>query len=181
MNNEFWKDIPGFEGIYAASTQGRVRSLKRIAIRSDGRTQKVPGRILKQQKNDNNYLCVRLSKNKSSKIYRVHRIVLITFVDVFCLKGFLDACHNDGDKQNNFLDNLRWDTRRNNHADKIKHGTHVYGSRSTLSKLTEEEVAEMRRLVTLGLKTQKELVEMFGVTKSNVSAIIRRKTWKHVK
>ena len=32
MKNEIWKDIPGYEGEYQASTMGRIKSLKRIAV-----------------------------------------------------------------------------------------------------------------------------------------------------
>ncbi len=45
------------------------------------------------------------------------------------------ACHNDGDKNNNSLSNLRWDTRSNNERDKLKHGK---------LQLTAEQVREVR-------------------------------------
>ena len=47
----------------------------------------------------------------------------------------LFACHNNGDKLDNSLSNLRWDTRSNNERDKLKHG---------MLKLTVEQVREVR-------------------------------------
>lgn len=33
MENEIWKDIPGFEGLYQVSNLGRVKSLQRVITR----------------------------------------------------------------------------------------------------------------------------------------------------
>lgn len=52
----------------------------------------------------------------------VHVLVLEEFVGL-CPPG-MESCHGDGDTQNNWLTNLRWDTPTNNNADKIKHGRH---------------------------------------------------------
>ena len=51
MNEEIWKDIPGFEGLYQASNWGRVRSLDRVVTRKDGRKQLYKGKLLKIQPN----------------------------------------------------------------------------------------------------------------------------------
>jgi hypothetical protein len=36
----------------------------------------------------------------------------------------LDCCHGDGNPANDLLGNLRWDTKRANHADSVRHGTY---------------------------------------------------------
>lgn len=55
---EVWKDIPGYEGYYKASTYGRIKSLSRNTTN---------GKILKQAKDSNGYLVVSLSKNGKVK------------------------------------------------------------------------------------------------------------------
>lgn len=53
---------------------------------------------------------------------RVHLLVLETFVGPRPHGMF--GCHNDGDKDNNRLENLRWDTASNNSYDTVRHGRH---------------------------------------------------------
>jgi len=55
------------------------------------------------------------------------------------------------------------------------HGTVYKGEDQWNSKLTEDEVHEIRRLK--GKKTQKEIGEMFGVWHSTISLIHSRKQW----
>ncbi len=53
------------------------------------------------------------------------------------------------------------------------------GSQSVRSKLTEEDVLEIRRMSSAG-RSYAELSERFGICKSNVATIVRRETWRHV-
>lgn len=57
---------------------------------------------------------------------------------------------------------------------------HARGERVSLAKLTAEQVRTIRRRYAAGGVTIVELGEDFHVTFSTISAIIRRKTWKHV-
>lgn len=50
-----------------------------------------------------------------------HRLVLEAFVGP-CPEG-MQACHNDGDRMNTRVGNLRWDTPKANSADRWRHGT----------------------------------------------------------
>lgn len=45
--NEIWKDIVGFEGLYQVSNFGNVRSVTRLITRSDGKTYLKKGKQLK--------------------------------------------------------------------------------------------------------------------------------------
>lgn len=38
MSNEIWKDIPGLEGYYQASSKGQVKSLERIVKNAKGQS-----------------------------------------------------------------------------------------------------------------------------------------------
>lgn len=118
---ETWKPVVGYEGYYEVSNHGRLRSLDRIVYAGQGRTRRHSGGNLNPAKGDTGYLEVRLSREGKSKIHKVHRLVLAAFVGP-CPPG-MEGCHNDGDRMNANLDNLRWDTRVGNFADKELHGT----------------------------------------------------------
>lgn len=53
------------------------------------------------------------------------------------------------------------------------------GDRVNGSKLNDEMVVEIRRLASEGID-QDAIAEQFGISRTNVSSIVRRKTWKHV-
>lgn len=153
------------------SNLGRIRSL----IYYHGTS----SRILKYRFNSFGYPYVLLYKNKLSKRKFVHRLVLETF-DSSCPKG-MECCHNDGNKLNPNLNNLRWDTRSANRKDAFKHGTcNQCGTNNNNSKLTIDDVIEIRRLLYGGHLTQGEIGQLFGVANNTICYINRRKTWQHV-
>jgi hypothetical protein len=105
------------------------------------------------------------------------------FVHVAVLSAFagsrppgMVACHNDGDCSNNRVENLRWDTQAANEADKIKHGTRRFGEEHHNSRLTKPQVDLIRRLVGLGV-SQRDVARLFRTCQSNVSLVVRGKTW----
>ena len=54
------------------------------------------------------------------------------------------------------------------------------GEKHASNKLTEKDVLEIRQLFDVGDFDQPQLAKKFNVTQSNVSCIIRRKSWKHI-
>jgi hypothetical protein len=70
---------------------------------------------------------------------------------------------------------LSWKTHAENMADKLIHGTENRGDRNGQSRLTEDQVREIRRLK--GSMFQREIAEKFGVTLSTVNHIYNRTTW----
>lgn len=58
-------------------------------------------------------------------------------------------------------------------------GVRLVGRAHGMSKLTEVDVLELRRLHATGV-SQRELASRYGVTPTNVGYIIRRETWAHV-
>ncbi len=111
--NEWWKDIPGYERLYAVSTLGRVRSFDRFR---DGLTRGTKckifsaGRILKLQTRRNGYKWAMLYKDSKSKCCNVHRLIISTFFD----KSEKLVNHKDLNKGNNKLSNLEYCTPREN-------------------------------------------------------------------
>ena len=163
MEKEIWKDIKGYEGLYQASTMGRIRSMDRKVIRSDGQIRNFKSKIIKPVKKikNNETLFVSLSKNNRLKTYTVHKLVMLAF------KGErpdgMVICHKDGDTTNNNLNNLRYDTPLENNIDQFRHGIEK-------GKLSNDDVLKVRKMYKDGYKT-KEISEFFNVGKWVVQRI----------
>lgn len=124
---EEWVDIPGYEGCYQVSSHGQVRSLPRPYRNST--------KILKLRPNKKGYLRVALCKDGKCKDYKVHRLVLTSFVGP-CPEGMI-GLHWDDDRTNNHLNNLRWGTFSDNQNDAVRNGTHgMYRRRAKCEELT---------------------------------------------
>lgn len=116
--DETWAPIliaPGYE----ASSLGRVRSVERTITRTNGAPQIIRGRVLRPMPTGDGYRYVRTAAGRK---HRVHRLVLVAFHGIPA-PGHI-GCHNDGDRTNNVLTNLRWDTPSANVQDQVRHGTH---------------------------------------------------------
>lgn len=117
---ENWKDIPGFEGRYQASDQGRVRSVDRIVVVTPraGRLyeRKFPGCVLAPG-DCRGYLIVNLSGHGTVS---VHLLVARTFLPGY--EEGADVNHKDGNKTNNRLKNLEWLSRSENHRHAVRTG-----------------------------------------------------------
>ena len=106
MITEEWKDIPGYEGLYQASSFGRIKACKRIIKYVNGKKTHKKERILSPANSYGQYLSVGLIKNKVHKTYNVHFLVALTFIDN--PDNFPCVNHKDEDKFNNLVDNLEW-------------------------------------------------------------------------
>lgn len=158
---EEWRDVVGFEGLYKVSNFGRIQTVK-------------TGKIKEQtiSKSDNRpYLS--LWKNNKIKVCRPHKLVMEAFVSL--RPEGLECCHNDGNPQNNHWSNLRWDTPKNNHADKVKHGTTNRGEQCGTAKLTLEQVRAIRQDTRL----QRIIAAEYGVKDNTISRIKSFKRWAH--
>lgn len=107
---EVWKDVIGYEGLYQVSNLGRVKSLLR------GGTE---GKILCPLEHRQGYLHVRLCKKGVYKQFSIHRLVAITYLDN--PNNFLEVNHIDENKKNNRVDNLEWCNNRYN----VNYGTGI--------------------------------------------------------
>ena len=108
MEEEVWKPIENYEGLYEVSNMGRVRSLDRIT--SNGR--RIKSRILKQSLNTDGYPLIALYKKGGCKTIRVHILVAYAFVEGYFEGAEID--HIDTNKENNIWTNLRWVTHSGN-------------------------------------------------------------------
>ena len=122
MTIESWLPVPGFEG-YEVSSWGRVRSLPRTIVRSNGRTNSVKARIKKLTDDGKGYLVVNLSRMGRSNVRFVHQLVLEAFVGP-CPER-MECRHLNGVPTDNRLANLAWGTSSENKFDLVAHGNHV--------------------------------------------------------
>lgn len=104
----------------------------------------------------------------------LHKIILEAFVGK--RPENMQACHNDGNRLNCRLDNLRWDTMSSNHNDKRLHGTLQIGEKNGRAKLTNE-IVEFIRSEKLSTK---QVMEKFGISKSHSKRIINKESWRHI-
>jgi hypothetical protein len=121
---ERWRAVPGFDGYYEVSDHGRVRSVERVV---KGGTQRIRARIRKQSLSSGYPKVTLLREGRSSSV-RIHVLVLSAFVGPRPVGAF--ACHDDGDRTNNRLDNLRWDTPTSNSLDTVRHGRNLNAAKS---------------------------------------------------
>lgn len=97
MENEIWKDVPGYAGTYQVSNFGRVKSLRKV-LKAGLRK---------------GYLYISLRNKK----FNIHRLVAIAFIPN---PGNLpEIDHIDGNPLNNNANNLKWATRQQNELNPI--------------------------------------------------------------
>ena len=101
----------------------------------------------------------------------VHQLVLETFVGE--RPAGLQVCHNNGNRTDNKLGNLRWDTAKNNVADALQHGTHQGFS----FKLNEKQVRVIKWCLRYGMSSA-AIARYFPVTRQNINAIAWGKSWQ---
>lgn len=112
--NEVWHPVVGFEGLYEVSNLGRVRSMDRVIVRSDGKLYIKHGQILSLTPHPKKgYLHVSLSKgHKQYKHFEVQRLVALHFVEGY--QPGLVVNHKNEIKTDNRAENLEWCTYKYN-------------------------------------------------------------------
>ncbi|KRM03494.1 HNH endonuclease [Lentilactobacillus farraginis DSM 18382 = JCM 14108] len=102
-----WKDIPGYENIYQASTDGQIRTAPgKITQNAKFKQRHWKIRVLKQKVDKDGYRRVSLWKNAKEKDRLVHRLVAETFIPKIGGKNLIN--HIDGNPSNNDVSNLEW-------------------------------------------------------------------------
>lgn len=168
-NTETWLPVLGFEGVYSASSLGRIR---RDALGGAA----VVGRILKPCKDPAGYLRVKLSINGVCRTYKVHRIIAESFLGAIAPK--LTVNHIDGIKTNNAASNLEIVTRGENisHAFRVIKTKSVSGELNPRARLTQSQVETIREMLAEKMR-QTEIAKVFGVSKHLIYDIKHKRSW----
>jgi hypothetical protein len=173
MPYEEWLPIPGYEGVYEASCQGRVRR----TLACKGAT---AGRVLSQFRSGD-YLAVWLYREDRRKKIGVHVLVCAAFYGRPPYP-YMQVNHKDCTKQNNKPSNLEWVTHQANVVHAVANGRAggrpLPGESNGRSKLTASQVAQIRGIDSGVGPTA--IARQFGVSKTAIQHIRNRKNWAHV-
>lgn len=181
-NLEIWKDIPGFEGMYQCSSEGRIRSLDRV-IHSNNKWNSYSkieeSKVLKPIFNRSGYQQVVLYRDGVGTRSTVHRWVALTFIPN--PEDKRNVNHIDGCKTNNKVSNLEWNTTSENALHAYKTGLNVSnkGEKHGMAKLIASQVHRIRTLYELGYR-KAYIARMFEVSFGAIDLIVKRKNWKHI-
>lgn len=114
--------------------------------------------------------------HRNGATLRAHRVSYAMFVGPI-MSGFVlhscdrPLCVNP--------EHLRSGTQRENCMDAMARDRHSRGERNGNSKLTDDDICDIRRNRANGV-TLRELADWYGMTESGISMIARRKNWRHV-
>lgn len=172
MENEIWKDVIGYEGLYQVSNLGRVKSLpKKTANRF--RAEIV---YLKQQTDIFGYRHYVLSKNSVSKKIKTHRIIAEAFIKNKHNKSQIN--HINGIKHDNRIENLEWCSQSENqkHAYILGLQKSKKGADNVLSKKVNQYDLEGKFIKTYG--SAREAGRITKIDRADISkcAVGKKKT-----
>ena len=175
------KDIPGYEGLYAITEDGRVWSYPREWINGRGKIHKHNGKWLKFN-NKKGYNTCTLRKNNKAKYYTVHRLVAVIYLAN--PNNYPQINHKNGIKTDNRVENLEWCTASYNQL----HNIHVLGNNQRvlnqsgednyMAKLNDSSILEIKEKYLKGF-TRTQLAKNYNCSRTLISLIIDNKIWKH--
>ena len=165
---EEWKRIEEFDGIYAVSNLGRVKSINHLVKTGNNGLRLVIGRILKQEKTCNGYMFIKTSKKYGNKHLAVHRLVAKAFIPN--PDNLPNINHKDEIKHNNIVTNLEWC----DHSYNALYGTcqnrlkpYKQKAVNMINIKTKETIKTFESMKTAGLE--------MGISKEQISAVCRGK------
>lgn len=171
MQEEIWKDIEGYEGLYQVSNYGRVKSLARTRFSKNNTIAPVYERILKKN-NSRGYHSVTLFKNGIRKDNKVHRLVGIHFL--IDSDYSLQINHINGIKTDNRVGNIEFCTAKENtcHAYKSLGRIHPtrgkFGAEHHASK-TIEKICKNNGKLLQSFSSIRDAERLTGIDNSSLS------------
>ena len=186
LNEEVWKDVKGYEGIYKVSNFGRVKSLDREVAPNNRVPYWRKGKICKQSKSNLGYMTVGFTVNNVKVNKYVHRLVAEAFITN--VNNYPQVNHIDCDKTNNRINNLEWCTNSQNQIHASKNGLnklHLHrvaysGEKNGRSLLTKEQVLEIKQKYIPYKYSAKKLAQEYNVSESCITHILNNTSWKEI-
>ena len=155
---------------YEIHSDGRVFRIKQ-SKRHNKPGDEIKGRVLKS-----GYRQFKLNNASGEQVLiRANRLVCEAFRGSAPSPNH-HAAHNNGVRLDNRVENLRWDTPKGNNSDRYTHGTVARGEDSPRSKLSDEQVEQIRVELRGSLKRgtkRRELAQKFGVGLSTIGRVAR--------
>jgi hypothetical protein len=112
-----------------------------------------------------------------STSFRAHRISFYIYNDLN--PGNLEVCHNCDNPLCVNPEHLFLVTRQENATDAFEKGRMPKGKDHTESKLTEEQIKEIRFMASLSM-SHLMIANKFKVSRPCIHSIVNRRTWKHI-
>lgn len=151
MQEEIWKDIPNYEGLYQISNYGRVKSIPRTY-----KKRKIDKEIIKKLKTmPNGYIRVSLSKNGKTKDYYVHRLVAKAYIPNIDNKPCIN--HKDCNRNNNNANNLEWVTHKENNSYKDHN---LRKNISSVIYYLKRDYCNEKELINIAQKLKEKIVNL---------------------
>ena len=175
--NEKWMWIKGFEGRYAVSDQGCFRTWMETGASRFLRDEPLVLKLRKNKTSGYLYLSPYNDKLHKTTPLKAHKVVMETFVGERPTN--MDICHLNGNKEDNRLCNLMYGTREENCSHMLKHGTRPMGETHGKTKLTNEDVRNIKARLVFGTKNG-DIARMYGVSTQVISNIKIGVTWRHI-
>ena len=163
--SEIWKDFPTDER-YEVSNKGRIRN-------------KTLYELLSPSGSGSGYLLFTRYKNGKFSGAYVHHAVAMAFIGN--RPNRLTVSHLDGNKFNNCVENLKYESVTDNLARKFEHNTQPMGEDNQASKLSEYDVIEIRKLYSTGDTSYSKLANSYNVSTSTIYRVMNNICWSHVK
>lgn len=170
LKGEIWKDVKGLEKYFQVSSLGRIKSKER-KYKLFGSLETIKPEHILQPRIVRNYPYVMLDIKSDSFKYRknisVHRLVAINFITNPENKAQVN--HKDGNKMNNTVSNLEWNTVSENHIHAFKTGlrSRPKGNR----KYSFSKILKVRKLRQSGYM-QKQISEKLNIPLSTVTHLL---------
>lgn len=175
-----YRDIPRFPG-YKAGSDGSIWSNKSGTWKL--KMAPLQGGSVAAKKNRKVIKYPRVSLGKRGRVtvsMHVHRLILAAFRG---WKRNAQCRHLDGNPLNNNLDNLRWGTSKENHSDRIRHGTpnpqKNRGDKNGRAKISQEQAILVLEHAKAG-KSVSEICSQLPIKKSSARDILSGRRWKHL-
>lgn len=174
------KDIPGFEGRYAVTRDGKIWSHPKQWVNHYGGINKRAGHFMSlDNKTKRGYVRVAVDTlNRRGKYFLLHRLIAQTYIPN--PNKLPDVNHKNGIKTDNSVKNLEWCTPQQNFAHAKENGLYSRGEKHYASKLSKEDVLDIRKMHSQGGTTYSEIAKRYSVLPHCISKIVRRVNWKHV-
>lgn len=143
-------------------------------------TNKNTGRQVKPQENNCGYMRVQLCNGSNKPRFFVHRIVAELFIPNPL--NLPQVNHKDGNKKNNWVDNLEWvsasDNQKHSFSALGRKPTRVCGVNSGACKITLEQIAEAAEKVASG-RLIKDVALDYGIHRKYLGALLSGSAKRH--
>ena len=129
---EQWKEIPGYEKLYEASTYGNIRTCEGKVTTTKHHGKRVwKKKTLKQKTDKGGYKRVSLWLDGKQRTHLSHRLIALTFLNKVEGKELIN--HKDSCPSNNLIENLEWCTHYENLIHAYENGLNKTAKKTVLT------------------------------------------------